>query len=324
MTPSPMHPRSAGEILDHAFRLYRRHFGPMIVTALITVLPLGLTSAGAGLATGEGLGLSIGLLAAVIAGVLLWAVSWGALTHAGHLAVSGREPRVGEALREGFRRLPALALFWILLYLLLVVVLVLPVSVLAGIGAVALQFIPEGALSVVAAAVGGLLLLAVVLALGAWFAATQAIAIPTIVIERVGAIRGIRRASALSKGSRIRISILVVTCWLLTVLPTIGVLALFGMTHALWNPDAVATLSNLEFFVQQISGIGVSALVVPFLTTVSVVIYYDQLVRREGLDIDLATSGGDVAAAAGGPTTRPGIQAAAELGIGTGPGGEAP
>lgn len=288
MTPTSMHPRSAGEILDHAFRLYRRHFGPMIVTALVTVLPLGLTSASASLATGDSLAMSLGFLAAALVGILLTAVAWGALTRAGHLAATGEEPSVGDALRTGLRRIPSLAGFWILLYLGIVFVLLLPLGLAGGIAAVVLQFVPEGALQIVVGAIAVLIMAVVGLVLGAWFAATQALAVPTIVIERIGVIRALRRASALSKGSRIKISVLVVTCWLLTFLPTIGVLAIFGMTHALWNPDAVATMSNLEFFAQQLASVGVSALVIPFLTTVGVVIYYDQLVRREGIDIDLA------------------------------------
>lgn len=291
MTSTSMRPRSAGEILDHAFRLYRGHFGPMVVTALVTVLPLGLTSASAALATGDSLAISLGFLAAALVGLLLTAVAWGALTRAGHLAATGDQPSVGDALRTGLRRLPSLAGFWILLYLGIVVVLLLPVGVAGGIAAVVLQFVPEGALQILVGAILALVVLAVGLVLGAWFAATQALAVPTIVIERIGAIRAIRRASGLSKGSRIKISVLVVTCWLLTLLPTLGVLAIFGMTHALWNPDAVATMSNLQFFAQQLVSVGVSALVLPFLTTVSVVIYYDQLVRREGIDIDLGAGG---------------------------------
>jgi hypothetical protein len=127
-SPSLLRPRTVGEILGDAFRLYARHWQNLIVIVAVIVIPLsflqvlfgdvlireGLTEEelrnGVEVSTGTVLGAILAGLVVAFVSILMWTILTGAITRAAAGTFLARDLDVGESYRFGFARFWFIAL----------------------------------------------------------------------------------------------------------------------------------------------------------------------------------------------------------------------
>jgi hypothetical protein len=252
-----LRPLSFGELLDGAFTLYRRNFAVLFGIALLLqvpvivfwlLVPVMLQGAGETAITVVPLLLTPYTMFAFVLGM-------GALTAAAATAYGGEEPGIGASLRHGLRRWLPLA----------VVLLITFPLIFAGL---AVLVVP------------GLVLLAM------WFATY-----PVIVVEGRGPLAALGRSRKLSQGGRMRILGVTLVAWLITMLPSLAIMMFIGAgagAQAVMSGDPTA-LQGLwvTSLMQAASSIG-SALTMPFLLIVTLLLYYDRRARTEAPDLESA------------------------------------
>lgn len=253
MTLPTLRPLSVGEILDVSFSLYRRHFGPLVMVALICsgvpfLLSVFLESAG-------------GLLANPLLALLYYAffaVLSSLATAATVYIVS--ESYLGRPLGAGPALVRSLPLLWRLILCSLLLALVV------GIGLV-LLFIP-----------------------GAILACGLLLAFPALVLEPGSSATGaLARSWDLTRGSRWRMFGLIVTMVILFYVP----FAALGGIAALVLPRADIGAGNLAVGIGLttvvVAGV-VQLFIYPLFYCVITVAYYDLRVRKEGFDLEVLAS----------------------------------
>lgn len=264
-----LRPLSIGEILDGAFALYRRHFVVMVATVAVLTAPGTLLQVE--FPTVGGLVMSIGTVIALVA-----------LTGQTSDALLGGQPELASGLMFGLRRTGA-ALMAIIVTSFMIILSALPFAGLAW--WVGLEMAPDrSGLSVLTY----ILLLAVIVLAGVsvvsylvlrWFAVMQiAVLEPTT--------HFMRRSAVLARGALWKISVV----WLVGSL-------IVGVPNTLAGiGQGVATVLNEDG-----SGTGlmaaslalawvITALGTPFTAALLTLLYYDQRVRKDGLDVELAVS----------------------------------
>nr|WP_200263331.1 hypothetical protein [Streptomyces sp. HSG2] len=303
----PLRPLGVGEILDGAVSTMRSHWRPVlgisltiaVVTQVIVtlvqgaLLDTGLATLGdptaplddaASLTTvfGAGLVYMITLIGVVVATALLTTVTG--------KAVLGRNITAAEAWRDARPRLPAL--FGLILLILLIV------TVLPGVGAL------PGLLAAAAgggAAVTGPLLVLGVLGAGVvtvWIGVGFVLAPPALMLEKQGLVKALRRSRGLVRGSWWRIF----GIWLLAMVIANVVAAIVAMPFSalalVFGTDAGALLAGDDGFgwtFLVLGGIGSvlgSLITLPLWAGVTALLYIDQRIRREALDLDLLRAAG--------------------------------
>lgn len=278
----PLRPLSVGEILDGAIATMRRHpglvFGTSAVVALIeAVLTVGLSIVflkGFGNLTQPGpaateqelldyfyrvLGVSAAMLGiTVLVTVLIRTALTGFMTVVVGKAVLGKPITFGEAMRELTPRLPAL----------LGVTVVYTLMITAG---SFLCLIP-----------------------GIWLFALYGLASPALVLEQSGVGHALRRSSLLVRGSWWRVfSILLLTAVCAAVISFVVEIP-FNLPLGIGASDMVE-LANASIGVQLLSGLGqvvAQTIVTPFVAGATALLYIDQRMRKEGMDIQLARAAG--------------------------------
>jgi hypothetical protein len=215
----------------------------------------------------------------VLAQVLLT----GILTFSVSKAVLGERPRAAEAWAATRRRLPAL--LGLTLLVLLIVAAAVAVPVVPGILALVAGSDVAGALLLIVG-VPAALVLALATAVLTWFAA------PIVMLERQPVMAALRRSARLVRPNFWR----VLGLWLLLQLIA-GVLGgiLSGplavvASEAFDNPFGWQSLS-----LQAVGTILASTVTLPFAAAVAVLVYVDQRMRREGLDLELSRAAGHAA-----------------------------
>ncbi len=249
-----LRPLSAGEILDGAFSLYRRHFALLFLVALVPALPTLAVSVWAHL-TGAW-GAENDPLAGVVV-LPFWLAEQvlvnGCLTWLASAAYLGGEVSPSGALRETWRRAGSL-----------LTVLVLSMTLFTV----------------------GLMLLVVpgVMVMIAWFAV-----VPAVMLEGCGYVRAQERSRALAKGAWRPILAVAGVLTLITALPQVGMWMLPDDAFA----DAVGSLAEegRALALQSVLVTVTTALTYPVLAIGTVLLYYDRRVRSEGLDLQAAADG---------------------------------
>lgn len=247
-----MKPMSFGEILDGAFKIYRSHFVPMFLAALVSYAPFVLIGAivavmmGGSAADPVAMGLTVLISLPVMA--LGFGVSWGAVTHQASEAYLGRPVTLGDGVSKGFSRV--LPLF----------VGIVLVSILAGIGL--LFFVVP---------------MFIVLAM--FFAV-----IPVVVVENRGPIEAMGRSRRLADGAWGRILGVVMVAGLIAALP--------GYAISMMSAGAALASQGAEPSFAMIVGeqglrLFLSALTTPFSMAATVLLYYDRRIRVEALDVQM-------------------------------------
>lgn len=290
----PLGPLSMAEILDRAFLVYRSHFATLFVVAVVTFLPMSLLymMAGEPMAGGGETGVPGPLFWVVLVVALpVTALGWAALTEVAHRGAVADTPRAGAALRRGLRVVLRLLAFGVVAYAVLLFTMfamVMPVALGAAVGVVGFE--EWGAVAVGIMALLGLVSLGVGAVLITWWGALVTLGLPVLVVEDVGLLRTLRRAHDLSRGARLRIVTVSFVAWLAVMLPTLGVLLVFGLGSSLWDPGTALTMTAREVYLQNallsLSGV----LTTPFVVASMLYIYLDRRVRREGYDVEVASA----------------------------------
>lgn len=287
MSSARLHPMGIGEILDGTFSLYRKHFALMFGTA---ILPFALMVPGyatlmqtTAIEDPVAVGASIGLTFVLIGvGALGMVIAMAALTRNMSQAFTGAEASFGDGLRSGVRALLPLIGAVIVAY---IVIFALSMAVMMGLGlfaAVLAAF--AGVLGVIVALVGVFLVIATMIAIAASLFAV----IPAVVVERKGPIAALVRSWRLSHGARLRIATVFFLCWLITMLPSLGIMLALGMGMAFIDPTAAATMTTGQIYLQQSVTMLISALTFPFTLGCLVLLYYDRRIRTEAYDVEVA------------------------------------
>lgn len=278
----PLRPLTVGEILDGAIATMRRHpalvFGVSAVVALVeaaltVTLSIVLLKGVANVsqpgpaATQQELldyfyrvlgGSAEVLGVTVLVTVLVRTVLTGFMTVVVGKAVLGKPITFGEAMKELGPRLPSL-LGVTIVYTLLV-------------------------------AVGFFLCLLP----GIWLFALLGLASPALVLEQSGIGHALRRSSLLVRGSWWRVfGILLLTALCAGVISFVVQIP-FNLSLGIGGSD-MSGLANASIGVQLLSGVGqvvAQTLVAPFVAGATALLYIDQRMRKEGMDIQLARAAG--------------------------------
>jgi hypothetical protein len=283
-----LRPLGFGEILDGAFSLYRRNFGPFVLTALVP--SIGLLAGGLIYAVAHGEYLREGgdpatAAAAILGPFLLYIVltslatfvSWGALTRQAAQAFTGGPVSVPDGLKAGLRALlPMLGAGF--LAGLAIGVVAFGAGILAAVFAMVLGLI--GAIVMV---IGLLVLSMLVITIFAGVA-------PAIVFEGKGPLSALTRSFDLVKGALWRTMGLVVVSVLIAYLPVVAVMFVTGTTGMMTNPTSAAAMPGAGALIaQQVLAWIAGVLTTPFMVSVFVLTYFDRRVRTEALDVQVMT-----------------------------------
>src|SRR6202050_3053406 len=312
----PLRPMSTGQLLDHTFALYRRHFwlfvgiaslGPAanMVFQLLTVggnvgSPFSPNSRAINAAVWARLGfiMFFGYLI-MLAGL---AISHAATVKAVAAVHLGQESSVIGAYKALWGRLLSLLgtflliLLWMVLGMCLATVVVtaimIPISLLVRAGG-------ASARGPAAAIFAGIVAFGVIALLFAGFIAIYvryALAIQACIVENLGPRASLKRSVFLSKGSRWRVVVIYLIFVLLSVILGFGLGGIAGGAGTLLhNKIAAAVLVYLAGFIAgSITG--------PLATIGLSLLYYDERVRKEAFDLQLMLSSLDVP---GAPSATP-------------------
>lgn len=269
-TMTGLRPLSIGEILDGAFSIYRRNFVVMVTTAAALTLPGTLLQA-AFPAVGSIL-TSLGTVIALVA-----------LTGETSDALLGGTPDLPSGLQVGVQRSGGALLALLVTYL---AVGLISAPLLGGIWYVGVMMQPERSgltLTSYLLLIAVLVLLAVTVVsyfMLRWFAVMQiAVLEPTR--------HFLRRSAVLSHGALTKISVVWLVGTLIVGVPS--TLAGIGQGVATALSDGSASGSGMLAASLALAWL-ISALGTPFTAALLTLLYYDQRVRKDGLDVELAVS----------------------------------
>jgi hypothetical protein len=269
--PAPtLRPLTFGEVLDTSFNLFKRNFKTVLAISAIVMVPLAVLGAlaTAGLAPTdfslledpnlsfeEAMSAILPLYGAIGSGLLIQLLGQilvqAATTRVYSETYQGVALGVGDGMRSGLRRLPAM---------------------------IALTIIQT-----VATFIGFIFCLAP----GIWLYAIWTVSPAALMAEDRGPFAALRRSAALVKGFFWRTLGLIVVANLLVGMISMVItlpIQLAGTVGSLANPEAVFTGGYLAIQTL-VSGL-VTVVTMPFVAAVVVAIYYDLRVRKEAYDLD--------------------------------------
>jgi hypothetical protein len=202
-------------------------------------------------------------------------------------SVLGRPVTLPEAWREARPRLPQL--LGLTLLLPLIAAAVLTVGILPGV------LLGSGA-GVALAVLGGLAAVVVVI----WLVVSFSLASPALMLERQSVVPSLRRSVKLVRGAWWRICGILVLTLLLTSVVSMIIAVPFTLLASAVDSDAIGGLlsgsgSDLGWPFLIVTGIGAviaSSITYPISAGVTVLLYVDQRIRREALDLELARAAG--------------------------------
>jgi len=280
MTRTGLRPLSVGEILDGAFTIYREHFGALVLVAAICGLP----ALAAAFLLPEG----VAPLLEAVTGF----VSFAALTWMSAELAFGRRVDVKRGLGIGLRKAP-----WVFLCFLAVGLVSAGIFMLAALVGLllvsGLQMVMEVSatmrgIGVAVAGIGVMIVMSLVIV--RYFAVAQ------IVVLEPGR-HVLKRSAELAKGAFWRISIVWTVAFLVVVVPSLMIGLGIGFLETIEEDLRAAqgqTAAAALVFLATVPLVTwlVNALTAPFTAAIGVVLYVDQRVRKDGLDIELAIAPG--------------------------------
>jgi hypothetical protein len=271
-----LRPRSAIEIVDTAFTIWRRNIGQMTIIGIAATVPvvlalvLGLGTLLAGnfgnkrLDQASIVAMVPMILIFVVVLVLWMAVVDGAMTIAAGDAYHGREVSAASALRGAVSKGGTLVVSNILR--------MLTIALAAGVGGAVIAILgrANGGIAVLLMIV---LAVCTILLFARLFATTNA-----VVFENSGASESLSRSFALSKDSAWRIFGVILLAYVVLIVAqiAIGLTVQMVISVALRSPVVASMVGNV-----------IGALLYPFLSIVLMVLYFDQRIRKEGYDLDV-------------------------------------
>ena len=255
MSDLSLRPRSAAELIDAAFRMYRQYFVGFVTLSAVTYLPMLVLGIVLGRMVGQmtpemepgDLGVLLPLIPAAIVVLAWYAIIEGALSIATSDRYHGREIEPGRAFRDALSRAGTLvgAKMWTGFVLFLTSIFFI------------FLFIPT------------------LYFFARYFAIPQ-----TMLFERLGIRRGIGRSRQLAKGEKWKVLKTLGLIWLMVIVTTGGI-------SLLLQPDPGTSPSILA----QLASSVVSIIVYPLIPITATLLYYDVRIRREGYDIVVMSAG---------------------------------
>ncbi|MEV0604287.1 hypothetical protein AB0I82_34015 [Streptomyces sp. NPDC050315] len=307
----PLRPLGVNEILDGAVATMRAHWRTMmgislvvaVITQTVATVVMGVWFRGAdnmtlgtdpsadvdevmrqagGQLAASGITWFIAMLGTVIVTALITIVV--------SRAVLGRSVSTGEAWRDSRRQLPRL--FGLLLLLPLLIAAVITVGLVPGILVAVLGSAPAG---VALALLGGL----AGLVAGVWLWIRYCLAAPALMLEKQGVITSMRRSAKLVRGAWWRVLgiqlltvlIVMIVEFVVQIPATVIALLLGGEGVTNWMAGD-ATTSWTFLIVVGIGAVISSTITFPISAGVTALLYMDQRIRREALDLELARAAG--------------------------------
>ncbi|MEW2120002.1 hypothetical protein AB0945_33440 [Streptomyces sp. NPDC005474] len=321
----PLRPLGVGEILDGAVSTMRAHWRTVlgisltvaVVTEIVAVLLQGyvlnnstsadalknpsasldeLTRAMGDALLSSGVLFVISLIGTVIATALLTTVT--------SRAVLGKTVTTGEAWRDARPQVPKL--FGLILLLLLTVIAIMAVGIAPGL-LVALSASEGGGAALAILGVFG----ASVVAL--WLIIRFSLASPALMLEKQSIVKSITRSAKLVRGAWWRVLGIQLLAGIIAGIVSGIVVVPFTFIGAALAGNGISDLFNgtggYSWTFLIVSGIGSvlgSTLTLPITAGVTVLLYIDQRIRREALDLDLARAAGVQDNGSGTPGATPG------------------
>ncbi|MGW4234306.1 DUF7544 domain-containing protein [Streptomyces sp. NPDC004980] len=304
----PLRPLGVGEILDGAVSTMRAHWRPVlgisltvsVVTEILVILlqryllpdatsvdPNAVGTEALRQATDSAQSELIATAPATLLAMIATLFTTSVLTVVISRSVLGRTVTLSEAWAEARPRLLPLLGLTLLLSLMSVAIMavgLLPGLLLGGGAGLALVF-----LGFIGACV-------VVL----WLMIRFTLAAPALMLERQSVLTSLRRSAKLVKGNWWRTFGILALTYLLVLVVTLIIAIPFGIIAITADSDGLSEFLNSSstdfgwpFLI--IMGIGeviVSTLTYPFTAGVMALLYVDQRIRREALDLDLARAAG--------------------------------
>jgi len=311
----PLRPLAVGEILDGAVATMRAHWRTVLGISLIVAVvaqtaitavtgiwfqgsgrepslssdnvpPLRqtLNDMGSSLAA-SGITSAIGLLATiVVTGLLTMVVS---------RAVLGRSVTAGEAWRDARPQLPRL--LGLLVLLPLIIMAIVTVGMAPGLILTATGTGPLEA-GLLLTLLGGLAACVV----SVWLGVRYSLASPALMLEKQGVIPAMRRSAKLVRGSWWRVLGVQLLAFLLVgivefiiqIPATIAAFLIGGESLIDWANGTSNTTSWSFLIVLGIGAVISSTITFPITAGVTALLYVDQRIRREALDLELARAAG--------------------------------
>ncbi|MFI1801509.1 hypothetical protein ACH427_29795 [Streptomyces sp. NPDC020379] len=302
----PLRPLAVGEIIDAAIRTVRVQWrtalgisfalavGTQAVATVVTglwfrhtpdlqsladsetVSPRELLDAIGSSLGGVGIAWAIGLIGSIIAtGMLMVMVSH---------AILGRTTSIGEAWRSARPQLGRMCGLLVLLPLMVCGVL----AVGLGIGMLVTAAGAESA-GAALALLGGL---GSVVA-GAWLWIRYSLAVPALMLEKQGVIASMRRSAKLVRGSWWRVFGVQLLAVALTFVVSMIAQMPVGVVESLVSGGSDSDVTSWPTLI--VAGVGAvisSTLAFPVTAAVTALLYTDQRIRRESLDLELARAAG--------------------------------
>ncbi|MET9335584.1 glycerophosphoryl diester phosphodiesterase membrane domain-containing protein [Streptomyces cellulosae] len=306
----PLRPLGVGELLDGAVSTMRTYWRTVlgisltlaVLTEIAAVLLQGFVLDDTDTEVLEDPSATVGELTDVMGDLLLSSAALYGITLIGTVAatallttvtsraVLGRPVTTGEAWRDA--RPQVLKLLGLILLLALIAVGVVAVGALPGI----LVSVSAGA------EVGfGLTLLGLVAAavFAAWLMIRFSLASPALMLEKQGIVTAMRRSARLVRGSWWRVFGIQLLAAIIAYVVAAIIVIPFTFLAAAFSGDGVTgfvtTGGDIGWTFLIISGIGSvigSMITFPITAGVTVLLYIDQRIRREALDLELARAAG--------------------------------
>lgn len=304
-----LRPLSLSEILDRTAQMYRARFlaylgiaavpsATLLAFAALAFLLLGWAGSSAAAADPANLqakmmvaGLGIVLLALVA--LPIWVVTsslgWAALSHAAARAVLGGP----FGIRDQYRAVWPRTWRYIGLVLLLGVLLVaLPMTVLIAGSVIIGITAAAGAQGPESFAATGIffVVFAAACCLSFWLLLRFALVFPAAVVEELSPVRALKRATALSRGTRGRIFVLFLLgaalSWILALSVFVPLVILLALVPGLRGPQHADLLGRIFIFSWYGLSFALQAVVRPVYGIALALFYFDQRIRNEGFDIE--------------------------------------
>ena len=296
----PLRPLGVGEILDGGFSTVRRHWRTALGVAL------GLSAVEQAISTGllwwsydnpDSVLPTVVTVAKIPLSLLISVAATAMLTMLVSRAVLGRPATVGDVWRDARHRM--LPLFGLTLVIGLICLVVLGLFAAPLIG-----YLVTGDHNVGVAFLLGLVALLGVL-VSFWIWVQLSLAAPALMLEKQGIRAALSRSLRLVRGSRWRIVgitlitklMLVLIVWVISI--PFSVIALIVSSDELSdNADSGFTagldlaLPPAALIVIAVGGLIAGTITIPAGAAINVLIYVDQRIRREALDIELARAAG--------------------------------
>ncbi|MEU5316044.1 hypothetical protein AB0G67_04860 [Streptomyces sp. NPDC021056] len=320
----PLRPLGVGEILDGAVSTMRTYWRTVlgisltvaVVTQIVVILLEGLVLNDASTAALDDPSASVDELTRALGDAMLSTgvvflisligtiVATALLTTVTSRAVLGKSVTTGEAWRDA--RPQVAKLFGLIFLLILIAVAVVAVGALPGILAVVAGAGDAGAALIV---LGSLATGVVAL----WLMVRFSLASPALMLEKQSILKSLSRSAKLVRGSWWRVfGIQLLATLIANIVASIVVLPFAFIASALDGEGFTGLVnsgSDLGWTYLIVSGIGsvIGAMITfPITAGVTVLLYIDQRIRREALDLELSRAAGIQDSGSGTPGPTPG------------------